>query len=133
MVFDMDGVLIDSHSTHRVARRSFLEGVGRTTSETELDIILDGGKREEILKHFLGELDPEQITEYGKRKDELLQSHVSKMKPVIGVVEFLEHLLNSGVRMALAISARRHRACGTLGELCIAHYFGFLSEKCNCS
>ena len=52
ILFDMDGVLIDSHSTHRVARRSFLEGVGRTTSETELDIILDGGKRERYSNTF---------------------------------------------------------------------------------
>jgi len=123
VVFDMDGVVIDSHPAHRAAWKSFLTGVGRTTTDAELDIILDGGKREEILRHFLGELDPKQIAEYGKRKDELLRNHGSKLEPMTGVVEFLDHLLNSGVRMALATSAGRHRACGTLEELGLARYF----------
>lgn len=123
VVFDMDGVVIDSHPAHRAAWKSFLTGIGRTTTDAELDIILDGGKREEILRHFLGELDPKQIAEYGKRKDELLRNHGSKLEPMTGVVEFLDHLLNSGVRMALATSAGRHRACGTLEELGLARYF----------
>jgi beta-phosphoglucomutase len=123
VVFDMDGVVIDSHPAHRAAWRVFLEGVGRPTSEAELDVILDGGKREEILRHFLGELSAEQVAEYGHRKDELLRNHGSKLEPMPGVVEFLDHLLNSGLRVALATSASRNRACGTLEELGIAHYF----------
>lgn len=123
VVFDMDGVVIDSHPAHRAAWKSFLEGVGRTTSDAELDFILDGRKREEILEYFLGKLDSEQIAEYGHRKDALLRNHGSSLRPMTGVVEFLNHLLNSGVRMALATSAGRRRACGTLEELGLAHYF----------
>jgi beta-phosphoglucomutase-like phosphatase (HAD superfamily) len=40
-----------------------------------------------------------------------------------GVVDFLEHLSNAGVRIALATSAGRRRACGTLEELGLARYF----------
>ena len=58
VVFDMDGVIIDSHPAHRLAWKAFLESVGRETSDEELDFILDGCKRAEILKHFLGELPP---------------------------------------------------------------------------
>lgn len=123
VVFDMDGVVIDSHPAHRAAWKSFLEGVGRTTSDSELDIILDGGKREEILQYFLGELDSKQIAEYGKRKDQILQAHSNTLEPMAGVVEFLNHLSNSGVRIALATCATRHRVCGTLEELGLAHYF----------
>ena len=123
VVFDMDGVVIDSHPVHRAAWQEFLGGLGRITSETELDIILDGGKREEILKHFLGELDPTQIAEYGRRKDELLRNHARKLEPMTGVVEFLEHLMRCDVRMALATCASRRRVCGTLQELKLTHYF----------
>jgi HAD superfamily hydrolase (TIGR01509 family) len=119
----MDGVVIDSHPAHRAAWKDFLNGVGKATSDAELDIILDGGKREEILRHFLGELDAMQIAEYGKRKDELLRDQSNSLEPMTGVVEFLDHLSNSGVRMALATCASRHRACGTLDELGLAHYF----------
>ena len=123
VVFDMDGVVIDSHPVHRTAWKEFLEGVGRRTSEAELDIILDGGKREEILKHFLGELDSTQIAEYGKRKDELLRNHGQELVPMAGVVGFLDHLMTSGVRIALATCASRRRVCGTLQELKLTHYF----------
>jgi beta-phosphoglucomutase len=124
MVFDMDGVVINSHPAHRAAWKSFLESVGRSVSNEELEIILDGGKREEILKHFLGgELNPEQITEYGKRKDEILRKHGSKLEPMTGVLDFLNQVLHSGIRLALATSASRNRAYATLEELGLSHYF----------
>lgn len=123
VVFDMDGVVIDSHPAHRAAWKCFLESVGRPTSDAELNIILDGGKREEILKYFLGELTPEQIVEYGKRKDEILRNHGSKLEPMSGITEFLDELLGSGIRVALATSASRSRVCGTLQEIGLAHYF----------
>ncbi len=123
VVFDMDGVIIDSHPAHRAAWRCFLESIGRSTSDAELDFILDGRKREEILEHFLGKLDSDQIAEYGHRKDELLRSNGNRLEPMIGVVEFLDHLFGSGVRMAVATSASRRRACGTLDELGLTHYF----------
>jgi beta-phosphoglucomutase len=123
VVFDMDGVVIDSHPAHRAAWKSFLESVGRTPSDEELAFILDGRKREEILEYFLGKLDSEQIAEYGQRKDELLRNHGSTLKPMTGAVEFLEHLSKSGIRMALATSASRRRACGTLEEMGLTHYF----------
>jgi HAD superfamily hydrolase (TIGR01509 family) len=123
VVFDMDGVVIDSHPMHRAAWKTFLEALGRTTSEVELDIILDGGKREEILKHFLGELSPEQIAEYGKRKDEILRNHGVRLEPMTGVVQFLDQLCDSGIRVALATSATKHRVLHTLDELGLSHYF----------
>jgi beta-phosphoglucomutase len=123
VVFDMDGVIIDSHPAHRLAWKAFLQSVGRETSDAELDFILEGCKRAEILKHFLGELPPEQIAEYGNRKDELLKKHNHSVQPIPGVVEFLGDLSEAGIRTGLATSASRKRALGTLGELGLAHYF----------
>lgn len=123
VVFDMDGVVIDSHPAHRSAWKGFLKSVGTTTSDAELDFILDGRKREEILKHFLGELGPEQIADYGSRKDELLRTRGAEIQPVPGIVEFLESLSRNGIRTALATSAGRRRAEGTLQELGLARYF----------
>lgn len=123
MVFDMDGVVIDSHPMHRAAWRTFLEALGKTISEPELDVILDGGKREEILKHFLGELTQEQIVEYGRLKDEILRNDVTPLEPMTGVVELLESLREAGIRLALATSATRHRVLRTLEELALSHYF----------
>jgi beta-phosphoglucomutase len=123
IVFDMDGVIIDSHPAHRLAWKAFLQSLGKETSDEELDFILDGCKRGEILKHFLGDLSPEQIAEYGNRKDELLKMHNHSVEPMPGVVEFLGDLSEAGIRTGLATSASRKRALGTLEELGLAHYF----------
>ena len=123
VVFDMDGVIIDSHPAHRLAWKIFLESVGRETTDDELDFILDGHKRAEILKHFLGELGPEQIVEYGNRKEQLLQKHIDAVRPMPGVVEFLGHLSAASIPRAVATSASRRRAIGTLEELGLARCF----------
>ena len=49
IVFDMDGVIIDSHPAHRKAWRLFLETVGKDVSDEELAFILDGHKRKRHL------------------------------------------------------------------------------------
>lgn len=123
VVFDMDGVVIDSHPMHRAAWRTFLQALGKTATDSQLDIILDGGRREEILKHFLGELTHEQIIEYGKRKDEILRNNVAPLEPMPGVVELLESLHAVDIRLGLATSASRHRVLRTLEELELSHYF----------
>lgn len=123
VIFDMDGVVIDSHPEHRAAWRAFLQALGRPVSESELDIVLDGGKREEILRHFLGDLSSQQIVEYGKRKDEILRDRRTRLEPMAGLVEFLDQLCNGRIRIALATSAGKLRTLQTLRELRLARYF----------
>ena len=64
VVFDMDGVLIDSHPAHRASWREFLRSVDRNVSEDQLSFILDGHTRQEILRHFLGDLSPSELSDY---------------------------------------------------------------------
>lgn len=123
VVFDLDGVIVDSHPLHRIAWRDFLRTVGKDVDEAALDFVLDGRTRKEILLHFLGPLTDKQLDHYGHLKDELLRTLADEMKTIPGVVEFLDHLSNAGIRMALATSASRQRACGTLREIGIAHHF----------
>jgi beta-phosphoglucomutase len=123
IVFDMDGVIIDSHPAHRRAWQKFLHAVGRDVTDTELDFVLDGRKRDEILCYFLGELKPAQIAQYGALKDEMLQQLGEDLRPLPGIIEFLNSLSPAGIRIALATSAGRRRTCGTLEELGLARYF----------
>lgn len=123
VVFDLDGVIVDSHPLHRIAWREFLRTVGRQVDEAALDFVLDGRTRKEILVHFLGPLTDQQLNHYGHLKDELLNTLADEMRTIPGVLEFLDHLSHAGIRMALATSASRQRACGTLREIGIAHHF----------
>lgn len=123
VIFDMDGVLIDSHPVHKKAWEQFLASVGRPVSQETLDFVLDGRKREEILRYYLGDLTPDQIVEYGRRKDELFKDSARDMQTIPGVLEFLEMLESSGVSMAVATSASSGRAHDVLMRLGILPRF----------
>lgn len=123
VVFDMDGVIIDSHPAHRKAWRSFLLTLGRRVSDSELDFILDGHKRNDILRHFLGNLSDTELARYGARKDDFFRRTSSRMKPIPGVLRFLRRLHGSGVALGLATSASADRTGATLRRMNISHYF----------
>jgi beta-phosphoglucomutase len=117
VIFDMDGVLIDSHPVHKKVWAEFLASLNRPVSDEELDFVLDGRKREEILRHFLGNLPAERIGEYGRRKDDIYAESSRNLKTISGVEEFLNALEAAGLPMAVATSASFARARGTLDEL----------------
>jgi beta-phosphoglucomutase len=123
IIFDMDGVIIDSHPVHRQAWQQFLLTLGKHVSETDLDCILEGWRREDILRHFLGDLTQTQVVEYGNRKDEFFQQVGVPIKPVSGLCEFLDHLELLGVPKAVATSASERRTRFTLEQLHLTHRF----------
>jgi beta-phosphoglucomutase len=120
VIFDMDGVLIDSHPAHREAWRLFLQTLGRAVSDHELDFVLDGRKRGEILRHFLGDLSEDEILEYGVRKDEYFRKAFLQVKPLLGVVEFVHQLRRAGIATAVATSGSGSRTRHTLEHLRLA-------------
>jgi beta-phosphoglucomutase len=123
VIFDLDGVIVDSHPLHKRAWRAFLASVCRPVSEEDLAFIFDGRSRREILIHFLGELSDSEIEEYGKKKDSFFRQACTALQLVPGSVEFIQKLGQAGLSIAVATSASRKRARWTLQELKIEHYF----------
>jgi len=119
----MDGVIVDSHPAHRTAWRQFLQTLGLNVSNRELDFILDGRKRRDILCHFLGQVSEGELLEYGKRKDEFFQQSTAEVKPIPGITEFLIHLNKNGVVAAVATSASEARTRSTLERLHLRNSF----------
>lgn len=109
VIFDFDGVIVDSHAAHMQAWQAFLHSKGKAVSPEELSFVREGAKREEILRYFLGELTPEQITRYGAEKDKLFQSHNGELKLVPGFAEFLLQLDAVPIPSAVASSGSRAR------------------------
>jgi beta-phosphoglucomutase len=113
VVFDFDGVIVDSHHVHKRAWRRFLESVGRMASEEELQFVLDGRRRDDILRHFQGDLDPELIIRYGHRKEQLFLDEGGYVQIVKGLLGFLEDLEDAGVAMGVASSGSISFGCPT--------------------
>jgi beta-phosphoglucomutase len=123
VIFDMDGVVIDSHPAHRKAWHTFLRTLDRDVCDKELDYILDGRKREDILRHFLGNLSPEQLHHYGKQKDAFFRKQTCHVRTMPGLLDFLEQLRKRDIPLAIATSASERRTHRTLKRLRLCHYF----------
>lgn len=123
VVFDLDGVIVDSHPLHKRAWRAFLASLGKQVPESDLDFILEGRGRRDILIHFLGELSESDLQKYGNKKDEFLRQACADLEPVAGAVEFIKQLVKARLRIAVATSASRQRSRRTLQELKIADHF----------
>lgn len=123
VIFDMDGVLIDSHPAHKVAWRRFLSEVGKDVSDSELAFVLDGRKRQDILHHFLGDLDEQQLSEFGRRKDEYFLALAGTIETVRGLLPFLNELEESRIPKAVATSAMPSRAHSMLTRLALKQRF----------
>jgi beta-phosphoglucomutase len=122
-IFDMDGVIVDSHAAHiRTWKKLFLS-LGKSLSDTDLDFVRQGIRRQEILRHFLGELSDAQLRAHCREKDHLFQSEIENIKLVPGSHDLLEDLRAAGVPTALASCGSTARVHDLLSHLRLAHYF----------
>lgn len=123
VIFDLDGVLVDSHTAHKRAWQRFLDSVGRTVTEAELEFIFDGRKREDILRYFLGQASAEEIRRLGDQKEALFRQEAAELRTIRGVEEFLEHLGRRQFRLAVASAGSSSRVHYVLEQLRLRRYF----------
>ncbi len=122
-IFDMDGVIVDSHPAHKKTWRKFLESLGKEIDEEHLNFIMEGRKRDEILRYFLGELSDEQVRALGRQKEQLFREESPDMKTIEGLREFLQQLSEAKIRLAVASSGSNGRVNYVLDLLDLRNYF----------
>lgn len=123
VIFDLDGVVADSHPIHEMAWKALLVEAGLKPEAINVDFLYAGHPRREILKHYLGSLSDSEIQHWGRRKDELYELSAKKLQSKPGIPRVLVQLEEAGVSRALATSAGRARAVETLGHLGLTRYF----------
>ncbi len=122
-IFDMDGVIVDSHPVHKKTWRRFLELLGKDIDEEHLNFIMEGRKRDEILRYFLGELSDEQVRALGHQKEQMFREESADMKAIDGLREFLQQLSEAKIRLAVASSGSNGRVNYVLDLLDLRRYF----------
>ena len=123
-IFDMDGVIIDSHPIHKKAWRKFLKLLAREVSEEDLNFVMDGRKREEILRHFLGELSDEEVRLLGQQKEQLFRQEAGDIKVTEGLYDLLQQLSEAEIKLGVASSGGESRVNYVLDLFHLRHYFG---------
>jgi beta-phosphoglucomutase family hydrolase len=107
LIFDLDGVIIDSMPFHRRAWQQYLEVTGIGSGDS-LDF-MHGQRNEEIVRGLLGpEADLQTVMAHGAAKEQMYRDMLREglgENLVAGIAEWLEHV--SGAPVALATNAER--------------------------
>src|SRR5262249_661454 len=120
---DLDGVLVDSHPSHIRAWRRLLAKFARRMSKSDLELVRDGRRKEEMLRYFLGNLSDDQVHAYSRLKDKFFRDEMHAIKAIEGVRGLLGQLGLDGIPMAVASCGGGVRVRQTLGRLRLGHYF----------
>lgn len=125
IIFDMDGVLVDSNPFHKKALVEFCQSHGYNLTEEELRARIYGRTNKDwITNLFNGKVTGEDLKRYGDEKEALFRRLYSgSVKPVDGLVGFLEHLVDKNITRAIATSAPRANVDFVFEETHIGKYF----------
>jgi beta-phosphoglucomutase len=108
LIFDMDGVIVDSNPVHRESWRLYNLRFGIETSEA-MQQRMYGKRNDEIVRDFFGDgLSPEQVIAHGAGKEKLYREMMAprlQESLVPGVAEFLQQ--RNGTPVGLATNAER--------------------------
>lgn len=124
LLFDMDGVLIDSNPAHREAWTAFNRGYGLETTEA-MHRLMYGRRNDDIVKSFYGDtLPPDEIAARGTAKEQLYREMIGgriEQMLVPGVRDFLERYQDTP--MALVSNAEPENVQFVLDRGGLRKYF----------
>lgn len=124
LIFDMDGVIVDSNPFHKKAWQQFCADHSCKLSDEDMERYIYGKTNADALKHVFGELTPAEEDEYTRQKEGLYRS-LSKpyLAIVSGLSEFLAQARANNIPMAVGTSAPPENVDFVLDGLTIRHYF----------
>jgi HAD superfamily hydrolase (TIGR01509 family) len=131
VIFDMDGVLIDSNPYHKTAIEVFLEKHHFKFTEDELKQKVWGRMNREWLRAVFGEeMSVTEINQHGEDKEFIYRQLFAKdIKEVKGLTSFLKILKANQVPCAVGTSAPRSNVDFTFEHLQIADFFEIVLDE----
>lgn len=125
IIFDMDGVLVDSSPFHLRKWTGLLRAHGIAFDEQELRRIVLGPANEATFRHFLGtDLTREQLAELGEELGGNFRREIGPHPPTIpGVQRFIAECHAQGIPMAVASAAIANNVKFLIAALGVEDYF----------
>ena len=117
VLWDLDGVLVDSAPFHFQAWRELMASLGRELSEADFQRTF-GLRNDAILRDLLGELPAAEVERLGARKEALFRrAALGNIVPLPGALALLRLLREQGLKLALVSSAPQGNIDLILGSL----------------
>jgi beta-phosphoglucomutase len=128
LVFDLDGVIIDSMPLHTAAWRVYLERLGIINDDIENQ--MHGRRNDEIVRALIdANLPPEEVIRHGAEKERLFREMVLpelEQYVVPGLREFLDR--TNGTPLAVASNAERANIDFVLDGAGLRQYFSVVVD-----
>ncbi|GAB4021980.1 HAD family phosphatase [Spirosoma sp. KCTC 42546] len=132
VIFDMDGVIVDTNPHHRIAWREYYQRNGKTLSDDDFVHYVSGKHNTDIVAHLFANqsLTPEEVHRLSKEKEALFRElYRPAITPVTGLIPFLKALKEAGIRTAVATSAPVENLDFVMDALNIRPYFDALLNE----
>jgi beta-phosphoglucomutase len=127
IIFDMDGVIVDSNPYHKIAIQQFCREHGHELSDDQLLKKVYGRTNREWITTLFGNIPEETIHRYTEEKEELYRRLFDgDIKPIKGLISFLDELENKKIPRAIGTSAPRSNVDFTLSRTDTTRYFDII-------
>ena len=124
VIFDLDGVLIDSANAHHESWRLLAAELGREVTAEQFAASF-GRQNQDIIPLLFGPgIEPERARQLSHRKETIYRELVRGQVPIIpGAVELVRDCQRAGLKLAVGSSAPVENIDLALGEMSIAGCF----------
>ena len=130
VIFDMDGVIIDSNPFHKISLRQFCEKYGYHLSDQELISKIYGRTNKEWIANLFGALTKEELAHYGEEKEALFREiYKNDIHALKGLPEFLRSLEVKNIPIAIGTSAPRSNVDFVLSHTQLEKYFTVILDE----
>jgi mannitol-1-/sugar-/sorbitol-6-/2-deoxyglucose-6-phosphatase len=133
VIFDMDGVLIDSEPLWKIAMEEVFHALGSTLKKEDFQKTV--GLRIDEVVHFWNHHENWGISNESEIEEAIIVKMIELIsknaQPLSGVIETLTFLKNKGLKIGLATSSSSRLIKVVLAELNIARFFDFVHSAEN--
>ena len=132
VIFDMDGVIVDTNPTHHTAWHRYFEQHGKPLTDADFLQHVSGKHNSQIVRHLFADkpLTDDEIRQLGDEKEALFRElYKDIITPVSGIPEFLKALKEAGIKTAVGTSAPLENLDFVLDALDLRPYFDVLLHE----
>lgn len=130
VVFDMDGVIVDTNPYHKISLKQFCEKYGYHFTDEELIKRIYGRTNNEWIANLFGKLPKERLLELGEEKEAMFRAiYKDVIATVAGLESFLKKLTNQKISCAIGTSAPRSNVDFVLDKTGLRKYFPVILDQ----
>ena len=133
VIFDMDGVIIDSNPFHKISWSNFLRRHGVPVNDEIFKNVIFGTTGNETIRALIDpNLSQEEVDRYNDEVDEEYRGILQQQEgitPVKGFMVFLDELKNTGFQIAVATSAPPENVSQVLSIFNLHKDFDLIVDK----